>query len=282
MKLLAWDTSSKSGAIAAVEWDPGNEQGRLGLKLVSEWSLNVDTQHSERLLWAIDQVLRAARWKLEDVDIFGVGVGPGSFTGLRIGMTTARTLAHTIGRPLVGVSSLAALARPAAFWLAQHAPKTTLIAAADACKGELFALWGAPRAVADCSALSDGDVQGLWKRGVEEKVTAPAELIRSVRRKLGASGSSSSSWMAVGDGRSMYADAWRDLPKKGEVLPPAPFSNQVQGRYVAMLAWEAHQAGLSRDALRVHPRYLRASDAELKLKAGLLPAGPTRGESDDR
>ena len=82
--------------------------------------------------------------------------------------------------------------------------------------------------------------------------------------------------MAVGEGRSRYPEAWKRLPSKKELKASLPFSDFVQGRYLGMLAWEAIQVGLVREALDVHPRYLRASDAELKLEAGLLPAGPRR------
>ena len=245
---------------------------------MSEWALNVDSTHSERLLWAIHQLLEASRWKLKDVDVFGVGVGPGSFTGLRIGVTTARTLAHTLGKPLIGVSSLAALARPVALWTAQ-AQRTIVVAATDACKGELFATWGAARSLVDCVAQAEGDAPGLWKRGVEERVLAPAELMRAVKRKL-AEGGKQAQWIAIGEGRLRYPEAWKLLPKARELRLPSPHFDHVQGRYLGLLAWEACQAGLARPALVVHPRYLRASDAELKLKAGLLPAGPTRGEAD--
>lgn len=275
MRFLAWDTSSKAGALVALDWEPAPGRTAAGPRIVAEWHLNVDSTHSERLLWALHQVLESARWKLEDVDCFGVGVGPGSFTGLRIGITTARTLAHTLGKPLVGVSSLAALARPASLWLAGRKRHAVLIAATDACKGELFALHGGARSVQDCVAMAEGDLPGLWKRGVEETVLAPEELVKRVKARL-----RESDWMVVGEGRKRYADAWKLMPAKFEVEPGFPYSDQIQGRYLGILVWEAYQAGLARDPLSVHPRYLRASDAELKLKAGLLPKGPTRGDAE--
>lgn len=268
MKLIAWDTSSKQGAIAAVEWTPG----QAVLKLVSEWTLNVEATHSERLLWAIDQTLQTAQWKLEEVDCFGVGVGPGSFTGLRIGLTTARTLAHALQKPVITVSSLAALARPAASWLAAEKRSSIIVATTDACKNELFALWGNAKAVNDCVVLAQDDLPGIWKRGVEEAVLSPEVLMKALSKKMG----KSSRWLAVGEGRHRYPDAWASLPKEREIKPPLPFADGVQGRYVALLAWESFQSGVLKKPLQVFPRYLRASDAEMKLRAGLLPPGPTR------
>lgn len=276
MKLLCWDTSSKSGALAALEFDPRSSAPHQGLRLVSEWTLNVDAQHSDRLLWSVHQLLEASRWKLDEVDLFAVGVGPGSFTGLRIGMTTARTLAHAKNKPLIGISSLAALARPAAAWGASiPKSKVVVVATTDACKGELFSLYGNARAVTDCVAMNDGDAPGLWKRGVEERVLTPPDLMKALKKRL--SETEGSRWLAVGEGRARYPEAWKLLPTTREIEAPVPFSQQVQGRYVGLLAWEAFQAGIQRPALQVHPRYVRASDAELKLRAGLLPPGPTRG-----
>jgi hypothetical protein len=176
---------------------------------------------------------------------------------------------------------LAALARPAAQWLShgivgsgRSKPRATVIAATDAAKGELFALWGAAKSVVDCAMGADElTPRGLWKRGVEEQVLHPDDLMRAVKRKLRGK---SDFWIALGEGRNRYPDAWKELPRKRELLPPAPFPTHVQGRYLGQLVWEAYQAGLARDALRIHPRYLRASDAELKLRAGLLAPSPTK------
>ena len=269
MRLIAWDTSSKEAALVALEWNQESKSGWPGVKLVAEWALNVDLNHSERLLWGIDQILESARWGLGDVDLLGVGVGPGSFTGLRIGVTTARTLALTLNKPLLGVSSLAALARPAASWLASKKARTVVIAATDAAKGELFGLFGSARSILDCAIRSDDDHAGLWKRGVEEKVMLPGDLMQAIKRKL-AEGDGKSEWVAVGEGRFRYPEAWKTLPVARRAEIPDFFSNQVQGRYLGQIVWEAFQAGLHSDPARVLPRYLRASDAEVKLKAGLL------------
>jgi tRNA threonylcarbamoyladenosine biosynthesis protein TsaB len=71
--------------------------------------LNVDAAHSDRLLLGIDQVLGSAGWTLEEIDLFGVGLGPGSFTGLRAALSLAHGLASG-GLPLVAVTVAEALA----------------------------------------------------------------------------------------------------------------------------------------------------------------------------
>jgi hypothetical protein len=85
------------------------------------------------------------------------------------------------------------------------------------------------------------------------------------------------SWVAVGEGRNRYLEDWKVLDSLTELRAPLPYLDQVQGRYLGLLLWEAYQSKLAQDGLDVHPRYLRASDAELKLKAGLLRQAATRG-----
>jgi tRNA threonylcarbamoyl adenosine modification protein YeaZ len=274
MKILAFDSSSRTGSIALLRGE--NREKNTGLELLGEWTLSIDNSfHSEKLLWGVHHLLESARSTIEEIDLFGVGVGPGSFTGLRIGVTTARTLAHTLKKPLIGVSSLAALARPAAVWLKDQKEKPLIVAVTDAAKGELFALWGFAAPVADCVAAAEGDFAGLWARGVREEVITAEALTAELRKRLkGKSGAPR--WMAIGEGRYRYPEMWATLPKKLRLDPPYPFSDGIQGRYIGLLAWEGYQSGLQRDALSVHPRYLRASDAEVKLKAGLLSPAPVK------
>ena len=100
MRLLAVETSTLTGAVALLEAGT----------VVAESRVSVAVTHGERLMAAIDGVLRAARWQLGDVEAFAVAVGPGSFTGLRIGLSTVKGLAFATGKPVVGVPTLDALA----------------------------------------------------------------------------------------------------------------------------------------------------------------------------
>ncbi len=268
MKVLAWDTSSKAGVVVAVEWSEGPLSE---VKLVSQFALNVDATHSERLLWAIHQILVSARWSLEEVDAFAVGSGPGSFTGLRIGVTTARTLAHTLGKPLIPLSSLAALARPVAQHFSAGSEKVLVIAATDACKGELFALWGEAQEVQRYGV--PGDLPGftVGSQNVREAVVSPDQFLQSILPVLQSS-DTELKWAVVGEALQRYPDLWEHLPHERRRIFPFPFANQVEGRSLGLMAWEAWQIQKRWHPLNVYPRYLRASDAELKLRAGLLPS----------
>jgi hypothetical protein len=114
---------------------------------------------------------------------------------------------------------------------------------------------------------------------VEEEVLPPEELIRMIKRKMAEGGSTGTCWSVVGEAATRYPDLWKGLPSARRIEVPSTFAEHVQGRYLGQLAWEAYQVGVVRKALNVHPRYMRVADAELKLRQGLLPAGPTRGVS---
>ncbi|MGI5825193.1 MAG: tRNA (adenosine(37)-N6)-threonylcarbamoyltransferase complex dimerization subunit type 1 TsaB [Bacillota bacterium] len=101
MRLLAIDAATKGLGLAVAEDD----------RLLASAALNVGKTHSQRLLPLLDDLLREGGLKLKDIDTVAVTVGPGSFTGLRIGISTAKAIAYAIDAEIVGVKTLDALAQ---------------------------------------------------------------------------------------------------------------------------------------------------------------------------
>ena len=163
MIVLALDTSTLHAGVAL--WRDG--------RVLAERQ-RVVTTHSEALLPMIDEVFAEAAVAPGDVDAIACGAGPGSFTGLRIGLATCKGLCFALGKPLVMVSSLAALAA--------RAPEGRVLAALDAFKGEVYvgafdvrggvpALDGAERVLPPARLQSALD-------GVDCLVGSGAELIK--------------------------------------------------------------------------------------------------------
>lgn len=102
MKILAFDTSNKALSLALLEGD----------QLLADFTLNIKKNHSISLMPAIDFLVAQVGWKPADLERIVVAQGPGSYTGLRVAVATAKTLAYSLKIDLVGVSSLYALAAP--------------------------------------------------------------------------------------------------------------------------------------------------------------------------
>lgn len=100
MKLLAIDTSSQSASCALLEDEV----------LLGEFFTNVNLTHSQTIMPMVESLLAQTRTSLADIDLFAVTDGPGSFTGLRIGLSAVKGMAHALCRRCVGVSTLEALA----------------------------------------------------------------------------------------------------------------------------------------------------------------------------
>jgi tRNA threonylcarbamoyladenosine biosynthesis protein TsaB len=212
--LLALETSTRNASVAIVR-----EDGRLECERACEVST-----HSEQLLALVDEALREAHLSLPELAAIACGAGPGSFTGLRIGLSTAKGLCFASDRPLVLVPSLAALAAEA------PADRPTL-ACLDARKGEVFIgrfLAGEP----------DGD----------EEAVDP-EAVGAIARAFGD---------RTGALPQLVGDAVRRHPELAEVGPWLDRTPTAVG--VAKLAWRRLQRGES-DALDgAAPRYVRAPE----------------------
>ncbi len=100
MKILGIDTSTPIGSVALID----------GESLVAEHTLNIVKAHSSRLMPAIDTVLKWGDITAEELDGGAVGIGPGSFTGIRIGIATIKSLCYALDKPIIGVSTLEAIA----------------------------------------------------------------------------------------------------------------------------------------------------------------------------
>ena len=100
MRILGIDTSTPIGSVALIDND----------NIVAEHTLNIVQAHSSRLMPAIDTVLKWGEITPHDLDGCAVGIGPGSFTGVRIGVATVKSLCYAVDKPIVGVSTLEAIA----------------------------------------------------------------------------------------------------------------------------------------------------------------------------
>jgi tRNA threonylcarbamoyladenosine biosynthesis protein TsaB len=133
MRILALETSGSSGSVAALD----------ASELVLQQTLASGTRSAQSLAPAVKSLLAEVGWSVGQVDLVAVTQGPGSFTGLRIGITTAKALAYAVGAQVIGVNTLEVIARqvPAtrqAPWEGQP-PEPVLWTVLDAQRGELFA-----------------------------------------------------------------------------------------------------------------------------------------------
>ncbi|HZJ28613.1 MAG TPA: tRNA (adenosine(37)-N6)-threonylcarbamoyltransferase complex dimerization subunit type 1 TsaB [Solirubrobacterales bacterium] len=227
---LGLDTATDDTAVAV---RAAGDQALVG-SVVAERRLGLGEdgrpRHAETLLAAIEEVVaEAGGWP--EIKRIAVGTGPGSFTGLRIGLATARALAASAGCELVGVPTLAALARAASDPRQRDAGAERVIAIGDARRGEVFAY-----------AELDGPTAGPL-------VCAPDELLD----RLGGAGLAGA--LAVGPGAVRFHD--RFLAAGLEVPEPSDRAHRIQAAEIAALGSVAPV-----DAGPPRPIYLRAPDAE--------------------
>jgi tRNA threonylcarbamoyladenosine biosynthesis protein TsaB len=178
----------------------------------------------------VERVLGGAALAIEDVQAVAVSIGPGSFTGLRIGLGLAKGLAFAGGVPVVGVSTLEALA-----WVAEAAPGETVCAALDARKHEVYAAFFAATAAGP-------------QRLTPDLALAPGTLAGRL-----AAGS-----VLVGDAAQVYAEL-RDTPASVRSFA----THHPRGGVIARLGWEKLIAGAAADVGELEPVYVRPPDAEL-------------------
>jgi len=228
MLILGIDTTTLVGSVGLV-----NETGVLG-----EYTLNIKRTHSERLMPALSRLLEDVGVTLEEIDLISVSQGPGSFTGVRIGVTTAKSLAQALDKPLVGVYSLDVLA----YNLANVSGLICPIL--DARKQEVY------------TALYRGDGSGKLEQLWDYQALGIEELLAGLDNE-------DQGVFFLGDGVKVYANRLKNSLEQRYLSVPANLL-LPRGSTVAELGRLAWNNGLKQVSFtELKPFYLRKSEAEL-------------------
>ena len=241
MRVLALDTTTRAGSVALVDDN----------LIVEERPGDPSRTHAERLPAELLAVLETYGVALSAVDLFAVAAGPGSFTGLRIGLATVQGLASVTGRQVVGISSLEALAQVAS----QAVPAGALVAAwIDAQRREVFSTM---YRVTSAELFDPSRLVELEPTGVGD----PASTLGRWRDRLGPSTEQGTGERVVfvGDGAVQYADLVRDRGEGSWRVMAPPLLAGAVGCMAAVRA----RRGEAIDPARVYPLYVRRPDAEI-------------------
>lgn len=222
MKILALDSSAVVGSVALCE----------DTRMVAHYTLNTGNTHSQTLLPMIESALKSAEWEIDDLDLLAVSQGPGSFTGVRIGIATVKGLAFGKNIPCAGVSTLEALAYNLRYYNGilcpvMNARRAQVYNALFACENGVLTRLCPDRAIS--IAELDEELAGLDQ---------PIYL--------------------VGDGYDITLDGL----EKTTVVPVPDELRYQSGYSVALCGLAAYKRGESVDDTTLAPVYLRPSQAE--------------------
>lgn len=227
MRVLAVDTSTNVASAAVME------DGVL----LGERILNHKKTHSQKLMPMVCELLEELELTAADIDIFAAAVGPGSFTGLRIGVATVKALAHAAGKNVVSVGTLEALA--------YNVPYTEhiIVPIMDARRNNVFT----------ASYIWDG---GFKEIGEPEGITIE-ECIESCGNFL--------ETVFVGDGAAVHMDYIKEKLGERAIFPHGGAMNQ-RASSVAAVALEKAKRGEVQSYLEMKPYYIKKSQAEKELE----------------
>ena len=233
MIVLAIDTCDSQGSVAVLR------DGEL-LAVAAHESTE---DYSIWLLPAVSQVLAGAGLGMADIDAYSVAAGPGSFTGVRVGLTTVKAWSEVYGKSIAAVSRMEAVA-------AQATSEAPIVAAfADAQRGQVF------------GAVFRRMGVGLERSG-DEMVIAPGKFVEAAEEQ--AKGESIA-WVSKDAGCVLKEEAWKVRERRGEKVEPI---SSVLAPAVGRIGWAQLMAGRRTDALELDANYVRRSDAEIFWKGG--------------
>ena len=247
MKILAIETSTMLGGVALMDDSSG---------LIAEVRLNVKSTHSERLMTEIDHLLRQAGLKISDIDVFAVAIGPGSFTGLRIGLSTVKGFSYATGKPIVSVPTLEALA-----WNFPYCryPVCTML---DARKKEVY------------TALFKWDKEGFL-RLIDEMSIKVDRLLEKIKQsnppsppfsKGGKGGFFDNKVVFTGEGALLYRDTIIEVMGEKAIFAPPEKMIPSPANVASIGIRKATKEEFS-EPVSLIPFYIRRSEAEIKNNA---------------
>lgn len=225
MRILGIDTSSQKGSIAIT----------LENKIVSEKSISDQTSYSRNLFLLVNSILQESDLHISKIDAFAVSIGPGSFTGLRVGLSTALGFSLAQNKPVISIDTLLAMAHTTT-------PANHLICPVlDARKGEVYASF--------FRYGSDGQIS----RTTEDRAMSPELLIEEVDQPT----------LFFGTGVDAYGNDFKQ--KLGNLAVFDSDFSCTTAASVAKLAFEKIENGEVTNSARLKPKYIRRSEAEMSL-----------------
>lgn len=205
--------------------------------VVAEESLHERVNHTETLLPLIGRVLAQAGLTVPDITGIGVSIGPGSFTGLRIALATAKGFAYATGQQVIGVPTLDALAATGSEWEGLICPLL------DARKGEVYA------------ALFRRDTDGNLHKVLSDCALAPQRILEQITEPC----------IFLGDGVLAYGNLIRAYcGARARILPFT--THPPRGSLIARLAWARLRTGSADDIQSLVPTYIRSPEAVVKQR----------------
>ena len=224
MKILGIDTSTMAANVAVLEDD----------KLICEYTVNTKKTHSQKLMPMIENMLKLSDIEIKDINAIGICVGPGSFTGLRIGMATAKAMAHVNNIPLIGVNSLEVLG-----------------ANMDICNKKVCSILDAQRnQVYTCKYIFEDNKS----KALEEINIMPIDDL------LEELASTNEEWVIVGEAVYKYKEKIEAI---SNITISSPSNNITKASSLCVVAKDKFEQNIEvHNCYDINPMYIRKSQAE--------------------
>lgn len=226
MRILGIDTSTMAASVAVIEDN----------QLVCEYTINTKKTHSQKLMPMIENMLKESDLNINDIDLIGICVGPGSFTGLRIGMATAKAIAHVNNIPIVGVTSLEMLAGNM-----------------NLCDKKICSILDAQR-----NQVYTAKFEYIGNRLVQINDTDVLEIDKLINEIS----ASEDDYILIGEAVYKYEEKLKDIEN---ISIPSPSHNVTKASSLCSIALEKYNQGENIESCyTINPMYIRKSQAEVQ------------------